>query len=82
MEASYNDIQPWAHTSILKTFGAKEGTYKNYQVKTKKEIHDLFEDKEFNAAKVLQFVEVFIPKKDAPRALILTAEAAEKRNAS
>jgi len=80
MEASYNDIQPWAHTSILQTFGAKEGTYKNYQVKTKKEIHDLFMDEEFNSAKVLQFVEMFIPKEDAPRALKLTAEASAKTN--
>lgn len=82
MEATYNDIQPWIHTSIVKTFGAKDGTYKNYQVRTKKEIHDLFEDKEFNAANVLQFVELFMEKEDAPRALKLTAEAAEKRNAT
>lgn len=82
MDADYNDIQEWKYKDVVKTFGAKEGTYRTYQIRTKAEISALFEDKQFNSADVLQFVELYIPKKDAPRALIMTADAAEKRNSS
>jgi pyruvate decarboxylase len=80
MDADYNDIQLWHHVDIPKVFGAKEGTYRTYQVKTKEEVGKLFEDKKFNSADVLQLVELYIPREDAPRALILTADAAAQRN--
>jgi pyruvate decarboxylase len=81
MDAVYNDIQPWHFKELVQVFGANDGEYKTYQVKTKEQINKLFEDKEFNAADVLQFVELYIPKKDAPRALKLTAEASAQNNA-
>lgn len=81
MDAAYNDIQTWKYKEALSFFGAKEGTTKTYQIKTKEETNKLFEDKAFNAADVLQFVELYIPREDAPRALKLTAEASAKRNA-
>jgi len=81
MDADYNDIQEWRNKDLVKAFGAKEGTYRTYTIKTKEEITKLFADKEFNSADVLQFVELYIPKKDAPRGLVLTAEAAAQRNA-
>ena len=81
MDAVYNDIQPWHFKDLVKVFGAEEGTSKTFQIKTKNEVDHLFQDKEFNAANVLQFVELYIPKKDAPRALKLTAEASAKTNA-
>jgi len=80
MDAVYNDIQPWNFTDLPKTFGAKEGTTKTFQIKTKDQANKLFTDKEFNSADVLQLVEMYIPKKDAPRALILTAEASARTN--
>jgi pyruvate decarboxylase len=81
MDEAYNDIQPWHFKELVKDFGAKEGEYRTYQIKTKEQAHKLFEDKEFNAAGVLQFVELYVPKKDAPRALKLTAEASAANNA-
>jgi len=81
MDAEYNDIQEWKYKDVVKTFGAKEGTYRTYTIKTKEEVNTLFANPEFNSADVLQFVEIYIPKKDAPRGLVLTAEAAERRNA-
>ncbi|KUJ10631.1 pyruvate decarboxylase-like protein [Mollisia scopiformis] len=81
MDAEYNDIQQWHFKDLVKVFGAKEGTYRTYQIKTKEEVTKLFADKDFNSADVLQFVELYIPKKDAPRGLVLTAEAAAQRNA-
>lgn len=81
MDAAYNDIQPWHFKDLVKDFGAKAGQYKTFQIKTKSQVHDLFEDKEFNAAEYLQLVELYIPREDAPRALKLTAEASARTNA-
>ncbi len=81
MDAEYNDIQQWKFKDLVNVFGAAEGTARTYQIKTKDEVENLFHDKEFNSANVLQFVELYIPKKDAPRGLKLTAEAAAKNNA-
>ena len=80
-DAEYNDIQLWNHKSIVNTFGAKEGAYRTYTVKTKDETEALFHDEAFNSADVLQFVELYMPKDDAPRALKLTAEMSAKINA-
>lgn len=81
MDAVYNDIAQWSFKDLVKVFGAKEGSYKTFQIKTKDQVHELFNDKQFNAAECLQFVELYIPKEDAPRALVLTAEASAKNNA-
>lgn len=82
MDAEYNDIATWQHTTLVEAFGGAAKGAKTYQVKTQKEIRDLFNDKEFKAANVLQLVEVFIPKEDAPGALKMTAQASAKANAS
>ena len=69
MNAAYNDIQPWHFKDLVRVFGAKEGQYKTFQIKSKAQVNDLFEDTGFNAAEFLQFVELYIPREDAPRAL-------------
>jgi len=81
MNAVYNDIQEWRYGDLLKTFGAKEGEYRNYTVRTKEEVDALFKDQEFSGARVIQLVELFMPREDAPRALKLTAEASARTNA-
>ncbi|KAL8898644.1 MAG: hypothetical protein Q9192_001975 [Flavoplaca navasiana] len=80
-EAPYNDIQPWKYADLIASFGGTSENSKTYQVKTKQEAEDLFNDKEFAKAGKLQFVEMFMPKEDAPKALKLTAEASAKNNA-
>ncbi|KAL8755415.1 MAG: hypothetical protein Q9199_003668 [Rusavskia elegans] len=80
-EASYNDISQWKYTDLIPTFGGTPENSKTYQVKTKQEAEDLFNDKEFAKAGKLQFVELFMPKEDAPKALKLTAEASARNNA-
>jgi pyruvate decarboxylase len=81
MDAVYNDIAPWSFKELVHVFGGVQKNAKTYQVKTKDQVNELFEDKGFNAAECLQFVELYIPKLDAPRALKLTAEASAKTNA-
>jgi pyruvate decarboxylase len=81
MDADYNDIQEWRHKDLVSVFGGAAKNAKTYTVKTKTEVEKLFADKEFVAAESLQFVELYMPKEDAPRALVLTAEASAKTNA-
>jgi pyruvate decarboxylase len=81
MNAEYNDVQEWKWKDLVPAFGAKEGQYKTYTVKTREELDTLMADDNFNAAPYLQFVEMYMPKEDAPEALKLTASAAERRNA-
>lgn len=81
MDAEYNDIVQWQFKELVTVFGGTEQTAKKFQVKTKDELNKLLTDAEFNAAKCLQFVELYMPKEDAPRALVMTAEASAKNNA-
>jgi pyruvate decarboxylase len=81
MDATYNDIAPWSFKDLVNVFGGAAKHAKTFQIKTKDQVHELFEDNNFNAAEQLQFVELYIPKEDAPRALKLTAEASAKTNA-
>jgi len=81
MEAEYNDIQNWKYKDLLAVFGADPKNSKTYQVRSKQETDELFKDEEFCAAKYIQFVELYMPKDDAPIALKLTAEQAARNNA-
>jgi pyruvate decarboxylase len=81
MDAEYNDISEWKYTDIPAAFGATEEQSRKFVVKTKNELEKLLEDKEFNDFSGLQFVELWMPKKDAPRALKLTAEISARNNA-
>ncbi|KAK4179713.1 thiamine diphosphate-binding protein [Triangularia setosa] len=81
MEAEYNDIRRWNYTEIPTVFGATDKEVRKHIIKTKSELEKLLADKDFNEAKGLQFVELWMPKHDAPRALKLTAEQSAKNNA-
>ncbi|MCJ1285776.1 Pyruvate decarboxylase 1 [Xylographa opegraphella] len=81
MDAEYNDIQEWKYNDLLDVFGADPNKSKTYQVRTKQELHDLFNDKHFSSAPYIQFVELYMEREDAPVALKLTAEASAKNNA-
>lgn len=80
MDAVYNDINNWKYKDLVSVFGG-EKTCKTFQIKTKNELNELLTNKEFNAAECLQFVELYMPREDAPRALIMTAEASARNNA-
>ena len=54
MDASYNDIQEWKYKDLISVFGADPSKSKTYQVKTKQEAEDLFNDKNFSAAPYIQ----------------------------
>ncbi|KAI6779661.1 pyruvate decarboxylase [Emericellopsis cladophorae] len=80
MEATYNDISQWDFKALVDVFGGSK-TSRTFTVKTKDELNNLLTDDAFNAAECLQFVELYMPKEDAPRALVMTAEASAKNNA-
>ena len=81
MDAEYNDIVQWQYKELVTVFGGTDKTARKFQARTKDELEKLLADAEFNNAKYLQFVEVYMPKKDAPRALAKVCEAAAKNNA-
>ncbi|MCJ1291557.1 Pyruvate decarboxylase 1 [Xylographa carneopallida] len=81
MDAEYNDIQEWKNKDLLDVFGADPKKSKSYQVRTKQELHDLFNDKHFSSAPYIQFVELYMEREDAPIALKLTAEASARNSA-
>ncbi|KAF2399745.1 pyruvate decarboxylase [Trichodelitschia bisporula] len=82
-DAGYNDVQEWDYKGIPAVFGAAKGQAQTYVVKSKEDVEKLFTDKDFSApmSDKLRFVELHIPRDDAPEALKSTAEAAAKRNA-
>lgn len=83
MEDAYNDVQEWKYKDLPAAFGAPKEQYLTYRVETKKQVEELFMDKEFSSGDTqkLRFVELVMPWDDAPAALKSTAEAAAKRNA-
>ncbi|KAK5062834.1 hypothetical protein LTR84_004909 [Exophiala bonariae] len=84
MEESYNDIPAWRYSLLPETMGArlgKGGNARTMQVRTRGEIEALWTTEEFNKVKGMQFVEVFMPKLDAPVPLKMFCTSAEKNNA-
>ncbi|KAK3989661.1 thiamine diphosphate-binding protein [Cladorrhinum sp. PSN332] len=81
MDAEYNDVVRWKYTEIPEVFGGSKETVRKFVVKTRDELEKLLTDKEFNDSDKLQFVELWMPKEDAPRVLKLTAEESAKTNA-
>ena len=79
MQAEYNDIQTWKNKELVDIFGG-EKTSKKFAVKTKDELESLLSDADFNAAKELQFVELYMEKEGGPRALVMTAQASAEVN--
>jgi len=54
MDAAYNDIGQWKFKDLVGVFGADPKKSKTFQVKTKIEAENLFNDKEFCSAPYLQ----------------------------
>ncbi|KAH6653746.1 thiamine diphosphate-binding protein [Truncatella angustata] len=86
MEAEYNDIVQWDYKQLVTVFSGgaeqeKKSGAKKYVVKTKDDVEKLFADQDFNERKGLRFVELYMPKDDAPRSLKTTAEASARNNA-
>ncbi|GMM34293.1 indolepyruvate decarboxylase 1 [Saccharomycopsis crataegensis] len=78
--AGYNEIQPWRHQLLLKTFGATEENSESMEIKTVKEVKDLFKDVEFSKADKIRLVELFFPIMDAPDSLVKQAEMTASTN--
>lgn len=79
-EAEYNDIAPWRFKDTPAAFGASGEQVSTHAVRTKQELDALLSDRDFNEARNLQFVELHGPKMDAPRPLVMVANAAAKNN--
>jgi pyruvate decarboxylase len=66
-------------TSLLSAVGGEEGkTCRSYTVRNKAELSGLLDDEMFGLADMVQLVEVFMDKLDAPGAMKREAELSEK----
>ncbi|ROW15628.1 hypothetical protein VPNG_02036 [Cytospora leucostoma] len=81
VDATYNDIADWRFKDVPGVFGASEKQVSTFVVKTQGELDRLLADRDFNEARGLQFVELHVPKMDAPRPLKTVTDAATKNNA-
>lgn len=62
-------------------FGGTDKTARKFQIKTEAELEKLLKHGDFNKARRLQLVEVYMPKNDAPQVLVKAAEASAQVNA-
>lgn len=86
MDAEYNDVQKWDYKELVTVFcGGPEAQErygaKKYQIFNRGELEGLFADEDFATRKGLRFVEVYMPRDDAPTGLKMTAEASARNNA-
>jgi len=56
MDAIYNDIGTWRYDQLPSVMGAHEGSYKTYDIKTKQQLRDLLQDKEFAEGILLRWM--------------------------
>ena len=54
MDADYNDIQEWKYKDLMHVFGADPQKSGTFQVKSKREAENLFNDRKFCSAPHLQ----------------------------
>lgn len=85
MEASYNDIMMWKYTLLPEAMGAKMGkNATTRQVKTIDELEAFWktDDAKDGKGKGMQFIEMFMPKEDAPVTLKMLCQSSAKTNAA
>ncbi|KAL7409361.1 thiamine diphosphate-binding protein [Mrakia frigida] len=86
VNAIYNDIQPYNHSLLLDFLSpppsANQLPYpkKFHKVSTRDELDALLKDPEFQAGKVIQLIEIMMPRHDAPRSLLTQAKLTEAIN--
>lgn len=80
-EEEYNDVAEWRYKDLPHAFGATEGKdVATFVCKTKAELEALLMDEGFQSSDKLQFVELHMPRMDAPAPLKLLTAAAAKVN--
>ncbi|KAH8805286.1 pyruvate decarboxylase [Xylogone sp. PMI_703] len=81
MDAKYNDIAQWRYTDLPRAMGGTEETVKSFNISTTAELEALWASDEFQNPIGMKFVELHMPREDAPASLKLLCGAASKRNA-
>lgn len=65
MDAEYNDINGWDYTGLVDVMGGSKTSGKHI-IKTNAELDKLLKDSAFNSVEKLQFIEVYMPRENAP----------------
>jgi len=81
MTESCNDIPGWRYAQLPDTMGATRQNATAYRVGTLEQSEKLWGMPEFEAGWGMRFVEMAMPKEDAPLTLKMVCSAAAKTNA-
>ncbi|KAH9835066.1 pyruvate decarboxylase [Teratosphaeria destructans] len=81
MEAGYNDVPKWDYANYPKTVGATHENCSSYKISCRKDLEGLLADPKFGREPRLYFVEMAMPKEDAPLGVKILAAAAQQINA-
>ncbi|KAG9856867.1 pyruvate decarboxylase, partial [Aureobasidium melanogenum] len=83
MKAKYNDISKWRYSKIAEVFTPEETAsqhrVKSYKISTRSALEQLLADEDFSAGKGLHFVELHMPRYNAPQTLIDFAQNLSKK---
>ncbi|KAF2765469.1 pyruvate decarboxylase [Teratosphaeria nubilosa] len=80
MEAEYNDVQKWDYANYPKTVGATDENCTSYKISCRKDLEGLLSDPKLGSEAKLYFVEMAMPKEDAPLGVKILAAAAQQIN--
>ncbi|EMG48353.1 Pyruvate decarboxylase isozyme, putative [Candida maltosa Xu316] len=78
LNAEYNQIQPWDHSKILPTFGAKD--YQFVKIATMGETNEILKNSSFAENDKIRLIEVMLNQFDAPLDLVKQAQFAAQVN--
>lgn len=83
MNAEYNNIQPYRHQLMLPFLGGgkDEEKLESHEVRTQDELQALLTDPAFAVPDRIRMIEVYMPRGDAPRALLVQAKLTAEANA-
>ncbi|KAI9636386.1 thiamine diphosphate-binding protein [Dioszegia hungarica] len=81
--AEYNDIQMYDHQVLLPFLAGKKikTPHQSYEVHTPSELSALLDDPDFQKPDRLRLIEVYMPRGDAPAALVKQAKLTAEANA-
>ena len=82
MEAAYNDVPRWKYADLPAAMGGTGKPYTSQLVRTRDDLEALWSSDAWQPGQVkgMHFVEIFMPKEDAPVTLKMVCMAAAKTN--
>jgi pyruvate decarboxylase len=82
MRAAYNDIPMWRYADLPRVMGGDPSDHTTYTINTVEELESMWASNALKQPKGMHFVEMRMPKEDAPLSLKMVCGSAARRNAT